>query len=93
MELKYSIEDTIEWMKSSDYKIRLKAEYWQLIIRMEKVRCATLNIGYTDLNAFNAVRVEDMCNQFKIMHEYKHILEKRAMYDMIDLDNQAVVMW
>ena len=43
MQVKFTLEDTIEWMKSDDYKVRLKAEYWQLVIRMEKARNADLD--------------------------------------------------
>lgn len=40
MDLKYTLSDTTELMQSDDYKERLKAEYWQLVIRLEKLRRA-----------------------------------------------------
>lgn len=32
------LKDTIDLMNSSDYKDRFKAEYWQVKIRLEKLR-------------------------------------------------------
>lgn len=84
MDIKYTLSDTIEWMQSDDYKVRLKAEYWQLVIRLEKLRQAfahhfIANDGYSD--------------RLDIMRKYKHILEQRAIAESIDLDNDDVVMW
>lgn len=93
MQVKFTLEDTIEWMKSDDYKVRLKAEYWQLVIRMEKARNAVSNLIKPELNAKEANRVEMLSKQFEIMKEYKKILEKRAHSENADLDNNDVVFW
>lgn len=93
MQVKFTLEDTIEWMKSDDYKARLKAEYWQLVIRMEKARNAVVKFMKPDLNATAANRAEMLSKQFEIMKEYKKILEKRALSEHADLDNDDVVMW
>ena len=93
MYIRYTLEDTIEWMKSDDYKARLKAEYWQLVIRMEKARNAVANFIKPDLNATSANRCEMLSTQFEIMKEYKKILEKRAFSENADLDNDDVVFW
>lgn len=93
MYIRYTLEDTIEWMKSDDHKVRLKAEYWQLVIRMEKARNAVANFIKPDLNATSANRAEMLSKQFEIMKEYKKILEKRAFSENADLDNGDVVFW
>lgn len=93
MNIRYTLEDTIEWMKSDDYKVRLKAEYWQLVIRMEKARNAVANFIKPELNATAANRAEMLSKQFEIMKEYKKILEKRALSEHADLDNDDVVVW
>lgn len=74
-------------MKSDDYKERLKAEYWQLVIRMERLRRAIAHFIAAD-------GCEDRLKpQFDIMRKYKHILEQRAHAECIDLDNDDVVFW
>lgn len=93
MDLKYTLSDTIEWMQSDDYKVRFKAEYWRLVIRMEKARNAVANFMKPALNATAANRCEMLSKQFEIMKEYKKILEKRAFSENADLDNDDVVFW
>lgn len=93
MYIRYTLEDTVEWMRSDDYKVRLKAEYWQLVIRMEKARNAVANFINKDLNATDVNRCEMFSKQFEIMKEYKKLLEKRALSENADLDNDDVVFW
>lgn len=93
MQVKFTLEDTIEWMQSDDYKVRLKAEYWQLVIRMEKARNAVVHFIKPVLSTTAANRAEMLSDQFEIMKEYKKILEKRAFSENADLDNDDVVMW
>lgn len=88
MDLKYTLSDTIEWMQSDDYKVQLKAEYWQLVIRLEKLRRAFAH--HFIANDGCADRLKP---QFDIMRKYKSILENRAIAESIDLDNDDVVMW
>lgn len=93
MNVRYTLEDTIEWMRSDDYKVRLKAEYWQLVIRMEKARNAVANFIKPELSATAANRADMLSKQFEIMKKYKKILEKRAFSENADLDNDDVVFW
>ena len=87
MELKHTLSDTIDWMQSDDYKVRLKAEYWQLVIRMERLRRAIVARDFLD------DYIQELKPQFDIMRKYKHILEQRANAESIELDNDDVVMW
>lgn len=94
MQIKFTLEDTSEWMRSDDYKVRLKAEYWQLVIRMEKARNAAVHFLNPDSpDVTTRSRVEDLLEQFEIMKKYKRLLEKRARYEHADLDNVDVVFW
>jgi len=79
------LNETVEMMNSADYKERFRAEYLQLIIRMEglsamleKYKAGTLNFtpscSYDLLNA-----------QFKTMDLYASFLEDRAEVEDIDL--------
>lgn len=87
MDIKYTLSDTIELMQSDNYRERLRAEYWQLVIRMERLRRAIVEGFFMD------DYIQELKPQFDIMRKYKHILEKRAIAESIDLDNDDVVMW
>ena len=78
--MRYTLDDTIEWMKSDDYKTRMKAEYWQLRIRMEKLRLAIVKNKGDKL----------MSKQLMKMFEYSMVLEKRADYLGVYLDNDDI---
>lgn len=92
MNLKYTLSDTIEWMEydgfdEMPYKVHLKAEYWQLVIRMEILRVSIVNRDKID------EYLPVLKKQFDIMRQYKKILESRAEDECIDLDNDDVVIW
>lgn len=87
------LKDTIKGMTSFDYKERFIAEYLQTKIRYEKLKnlnnqiqankevpwnppCPKLNIDCND---------ELLLEQQRIMGEYLHILEVRAVIEKIDL--------
>lgn len=68
------LEDTVDLMLSGDYKDRLKAEYLQLSIRIEKLK----------------LRLEENNNellqaQLALMNAYKNILKER-----LDTENISV---
>lgn len=80
------LNETVDLMNSADYKERFKAEYLQLIIRIEglstmlgKYKAGTLNFtpscSYDLLNA-----------QFKTMGLYASYLEERALIEGIELN-------
>lgn len=86
MNVKYKLSDTVEWMLSDDYRVRLKGEYWQIVIRLEELR------RYLHENFIRNGREEYfhlMLEQFGLMKDYKRILEKRC-HGLIDLDNDDV---
>jgi hypothetical protein len=91
--------DTVEGMLSSDYKERFKAEYQQTKIRYEKLKAFNNKIEAARLTTCDpfvsyAKRVDEpkhdcpeemLRNQQRIMGEYLHILEVRAVVEGIEL--------
>ena len=94
------LKDTVELMQSSDYKERFIAEYWQTKIRYEKLkhfnhiieaaRATTNNDAM--VTAVMVVEPKHDCPRYmleeqqRIMGQYLHILEVRAIIEGIDLD-------
>jgi hypothetical protein len=91
--------DTIELMKSADYKERFKAEYYQTKISYERLKDfntrieAAKRVRYSD--SFSALKVEEprhdcpselLTEQQRIMGEYLHLLEIRAVIEGITLE-------
>ena len=90
------LKDTIEMMQSADYKERFKAEYLQTKIRYEKLKAFNTRIeaaGRTDYKP-DGVRIpmpkhdcpdDLLVQQQRVMGEYLHILEVRAVIEGVDL--------
>ena len=79
------LQDTIDLMKSSDFKDRFKSEYYQLKIRTErladmldKYKAGTL--GFTPKCSF-----EILDTQCGLMKAYLRILKERASIEDIEL--------
>ncbi|MBQ6945375.1 MAG: hypothetical protein IJN43_13765 [Ruminococcus sp.] len=96
-----NLKDTVDLMNSADYKERFIAEYWQTKIRYEKLKEFNTKIEAEELvrytpspysNMVNARQVKHDCprevlrDQQRIMGEYLHILELRAVFENIDLN-------
>ena len=81
------LADTVEMMNSSDYKVRFKAEYAQLVIRynglrnmLEKWDNGTLEFEPTcPRSTYNL--------QIKAMTDYIAVLEARAVMENVDLES------
>ena len=81
------LSDTVEMMNSSDYKVRFKAEYAQLVIRynglrnmLEKWDNGTLEFEPTcPRSTYNL--------QIKAMTDYIAVLEARAVMEDVDLES------
>lgn len=77
------LKDTTCWMLSDDYKERFKAEYYQLKIRLEKLRGM--------LNEWDSLPFEPTCSkdtykqQAHYMTMYLEILNRRAKEEDIEL--------
>ena len=84
------LADTVEMMNSSDYKVRFKAEYAQLVIRynglrnmLEKWDNGTLEFEPTcPRSTYNL--------QIKAMTDYIAVLEARAVMENVDLEDVII---
>ena len=89
MNKKLELKDTIGLMTSSDYKQRFIAEYWQTKIRYEKLKdfCNKIELANLDImdEPKHDVSYNILREQQRIMGEYLHILELRAIIENIDL--------
>lgn len=88
------MSETVAMMMSTDYKERFKAEYYQTKIRYERLKAFNNRIEAAGLTADtkNAVEMPKhdcpnymLRDQQKVMGEYLHILEVRAVIEGIEL--------
>ena len=75
--------DTIEMMKSDDFKERFKAEYYQLKIRLNSL--AQMLLKYDELNFKPKCSFDLLNGQLKVMELYMEYLEERAEIENIEL--------
>lgn len=72
------LKDIIRLMESPDYKDDLRAEYYQLCIRISKLK-NQINKYYLDcFDCPIQAKVETLTQQLSTMNSYKHALETRA---------------
>lgn len=85
------IKDTTELMLSISYKERFVAEYWQTKIRYEKLKEFNTRIEAASICSEKVEEPKHDCptnllrEQQKVMGEYLHILEIRAIIENVDL--------
>lgn len=79
------LKDTIEMMTSSDFKERFKAEYFQLVIRMDKLSEMLDKYKAGELNFKPKCDYNTLLDQYVSMSAYKNYLKKRAEIEGIDL--------
>ena len=88
------LKDTIQMMASEDYKERFKAEYYQTKIRYEKLKAFNTKIEAAERTNWSKNPIEmpkhdcpsDLLReQQRIMGEYLHTLELRAIIEGIEL--------
>ena len=73
-----NLEETVELMKSDKYEDRFRAEYWQLKIRLDKLR----NFLYSNRKKGN----HQLLNiQYDCMTDYLLVLRARAEKEGINL--------
>lgn len=93
------LKDTIDMMQSADYKERFKAEYQQTKIRYEKLKkfntiieaayrteCERPDIKKVAMPTHDCP-ADLLRDQQRVMGEYLHILEVRAVIEGIDLNS------
>lgn len=79
------LKDTIELMKSEDYKDRFKAEYFQVRVRLDKLCTMYSHMKNGTLDFEPTCPIEIYTKQLDAMAQYIDILEKRAELEGINL--------
>lgn len=80
------LSDTVEMMNSEDYKERFRAEYFQTVIRYEKLKNMLDRWDDGDLNFTPTCPRSTYNMQIKAMTDYIAVLEARAVMEGIDLE-------
>lgn len=78
--------DTIAGMLSMDYKERFKAEYKQVVIRLNKLEDMLQRYNNNELNFKPNCPISILEEQSEHMAKYADILELRAAIEGINLD-------
>ena len=79
------LRDTIEMMYSGDYKERFKAEYYQVVIRYQKLK-SMLDKWDNDQLEFMPTCPRSTYNmQIAAMTDYIAVLEARAVMEGVEL--------
>lgn len=79
------LKDTATLMVSSNYKERFKAEYYQLRIRLEKLKCMLQKWDNDELQFIPTCPRSVYDLQVKSMQDYLAVLVARAMIEKVDL--------
>lgn len=79
------LKDTATLMVSSDYKERFKAEYYQLKIRLEKLKYMLQKWDNGEINFTPSCPRSVYDVQVKSMQDYLAILEARAVIEKVEL--------
>ncbi len=79
------LKDTLQMMGSADYKERFRAEYYQIVIRYQKLK-AMLERWDKDELGFKPTCPRSTYNmQITAMTDYIAVLEARAVMEGVDL--------
>ena len=80
-----TLKDTIQMMCSEDYKERFKAEYYQVVIRYEKLRFMLHKWDNGSLSFEPTCPRSTYEMQIKAMTDYIAVLEARAVMEGVEL--------
>ena len=81
------LRDTVGMMNSENYKVRFKAEYYQLGIRLFKLKSMLENWDNGSLNFTPTCPRKLYDIQVRSMEDYLAVLEARASIEQIDLNH------
>ena len=79
------LKDTIEMMNSADYKERFKAEFYQLLIRLDSLTSMIIKWENNMLDFEPKYSKEILESQVIFMQGYIEILRLRAQIEEIEL--------
>ena len=80
------LRDTVEMMNSADYRERFKAEYYQVVVRYQKLKAMLLKWDNGELNFHPTCPRSTYNMQIKAMTDYIAVLEARAVMEGIELE-------
>lgn len=79
------LKETVEMMNSADYKERFKAEYYQLVIRYQKLKAMLNKWDNGDLQFTPTCPRSTYNMQVRAMSDYMAVLEARAVMEGVEL--------
>ena len=87
MEIKVisSLNETVDLMRSGDYKDRFIAEYAQAMIRAQKLELMLIDYRNKTLDFIPLTDINTLTDQLTYMNRYILILQKRAKLESIKL--------
>ena len=80
------LKDTVEMMNSADYKERFKAEFYQLLIRLDSLTSMLIKWNNNTLDFDPKCSKETLESQLIFMQGYLDILRLRAEIEGIDYE-------
>lgn len=80
-----SLNDTVDLMRSDDYKDRFIAEYAQAMIRAQKLELLLIDYRNKTLDFIPSTDIDTLTDQLTFMNRYILILQKRAKIESITL--------
>lgn len=80
------LKETVEMMNSTNYKERFKAEYYQVVIRYQKLRAMLRKWDDGDLGFKPTCPRSTYDMQTRAMLDYISVLQARATMENIELD-------
>lgn len=83
--MEFALKDTIEMMQSDDFKERFRAEYYQAVIRYQKLYRLCIKYKASTLDFRPSCPLELLEEQLIAMLKYIMLLEARAEIEKIDL--------
>ena len=89
----YDLNETIELMTSTDYKDRLKAEYWQTKIRYDKLCMMLEKYKAGKLDFEPTCPIDLLEEQREVMADYSEILIERAFHEGLDLEKDFGIIY
>lgn len=79
------LSDTIDLMKSNDFKDRFRSEYYQLKIRAEKLSGMIDKYNDGTLAFTPSCNIDILDAQYELMTAYLCVLKERAIIEGIEL--------
>ena len=85
------LRDTVSAMLDADYKMRFRAEYHQLRIRVEKLENMIVKAEAGKLDFVPVCDLDILRGQLSAMQRYLHYLRVRALIEGIRIEPSQVV--